>query len=494
MPPRDKNMQIISSNTTWTTGQTINLTDSVQVAHGATLTIEPGVIVNGVGGVRSIQAFGTVSAIGRPDATIVFNNINAQLSGNRLEPGNWIVDFADLNSSMILWSPEGGVRSLVQISNSLVYNTLDTNSFLIGSSIYLSYNASGSALTRNALVNIGQISVASSTDLSITENLFVDTGSRSGPFGTTVGSAIRNDNGGISVQIHGNTFQVIGRAAVEVYSGSSIGAAVNASENYFGTTDSAAIDALILDRNDSLNRASFVTVDPVLSAPDPDAPFWGVGNTNDVWAGSSANNRAWGNAGSDTFRGKGGDDRIEGGTGIDAALYSGNRANFVTDKTSSGFSVNDNSGTEGRDFLVGVERLRFTDKNVALDLDGAAGSTVKLLGTLMGPQALTNLPLVGTVLSLFDSGFTVGQLSDAIVANGIMTTLVGSASNQAFVQHVYKNIVGGPPSPETSFALTGLLDVGVLTKGAFLTKAADLPITASTVGLSGLAQTGLDFM
>jgi hypothetical protein len=485
-------MQIISTNTTWTAGQVINLTDYVQVAQGVTLTIEPGVIV------RSnewsyIEAFGTVNAIGRPDATIVFENVGLMLPEGRFERGHWNVDFADLiNSALSGFAQAGGS---FQLANSLVQTIRRfEGDFIFAPRAFFFYDENGTTLTRNAFVDFGTILGAATDNFVIRENLFVDTV----PMSKLGASAIQlSPTGGAPIQIRENTFQLNGRAAIEVSSGSfgsGTAVSINASDNFFGASDPATLNALILDRNDSLSRAAVVTATPVLSAPDPDAPFYGVGSSNDSWVGSSANNRAWGNAGSDTFRGNGGDDRIEGGTGIDTALYSGNRANFVTAKTSSGFSVNDNSGTEGRDFLVGVERLRFSDRNVALDLDSAAGSTVKLLGTVIGAQAMTNLPLVGAVLSLFDSGFTVGQLSDAVVANGIMRNLIGSASNQAFVEHVYKNIVGAPPSPETSFALTQLLEARVFTMGEFLTRAAELPITASTIGLTGLTQTGLDFI
>jgi len=48
---------IISQNTTWRRGETVNLSEEVQIANGVTLTVEPGVTINGNG--NTIKVFGT---------------------------------------------------------------------------------------------------------------------------------------------------------------------------------------------------------------------------------------------------------------------------------------------------------------------------------------------------------------------------------------------------------------------------------------------------
>jgi hypothetical protein len=44
--------------------------------------------------------------------------------------------------------------------------------------------------------------------------------------------------------------------------------------NYFGTTNTATIEAMILDRNDSLSRATVIAYQPALSALSPSAPSY----------------------------------------------------------------------------------------------------------------------------------------------------------------------------------------------------------------------------
>ena len=65
---------IISQNTTWKSGETINLTQEIQVAQGVTLTIESGAIVNGNGFQLSI--YGKLYANGSSNSHITFNNLN----------------------------------------------------------------------------------------------------------------------------------------------------------------------------------------------------------------------------------------------------------------------------------------------------------------------------------------------------------------------------------------------------------------------------------
>ena len=56
---------IIDTDTTWTSGGSpYNITSTVQIKEGVTLTIEPGVVVNGAGREFELEVFGTLNAIG----------------------------------------------------------------------------------------------------------------------------------------------------------------------------------------------------------------------------------------------------------------------------------------------------------------------------------------------------------------------------------------------------------------------------------------------
>ena len=78
----------ISSDETWTTGNIYILNDRVTVVNGATLTIEPGVIVKGVGGTGAdasalvIARGSQINALGTADNPIVFTS-----TADGIEPG-----------------------------------------------------------------------------------------------------------------------------------------------------------------------------------------------------------------------------------------------------------------------------------------------------------------------------------------------------------------------------------------------------------------------
>lgn len=92
----------------------------------------------------------------------------------------------------------------------------------------------------------------------------------------------------------------------------------------------------------------------------------------------------------DTIVGGPGDDYIDGGVGTDTAVYSGNRVDYLIQKTSIGYLVTDMKGNDGVDTLVDVEVIRFADTVVDLralslapgaTIDGPRSDSMKLAGT-----------------------------------------------------------------------------------------------------------------
>src|SRR5690606_27534150 len=78
----------ITSNTTWTTGNTYILAGRIFINEGVTLTIEPGVVVNGEAGTGTNASALVVARGGRPKAertasvAIIFSSV-----ADEIEPG-----------------------------------------------------------------------------------------------------------------------------------------------------------------------------------------------------------------------------------------------------------------------------------------------------------------------------------------------------------------------------------------------------------------------
>ena len=99
---------------------------------------------------------------------------------------------------------------------------------------------------------------------------------------------------------------------------------------------------------------------------------------DDMLFGQGGNDTLNGGAGNDTLNGGAGNDTLNGGAGIDTAVYNGNRDQYTSTQLNSSYIIS--GGIDGTDILENVERLEFSDHNVALDLDGAnsAGGIYRL--------------------------------------------------------------------------------------------------------------------
>jgi len=195
-----------------------------------------------------------------------------------------------------------------------------------------------------------------------------------------------------------------------------------------------------------------------------------------------------GTTGNDMLNGMGGDDDIDGLAGIDMSLYAGTRSGYTVTKTAAGFTVADNSGAEGTDTLVSIERLHFSNVNVALDLDGNAGNVARILGAVFGAGSISNREFVGIGLSFMDSGMSY----EALMQLAINYTLGGTSNHAAVVNLLWANVIGGAPSEANLASYVGMLDGG-MSAGALGVLAAGTVFNENNIGLVGLMQTGIEF-
>lgn len=228
-------------------------------------------------------------------------------------------------------------------------------------------------------------------------------------------------------------------------------------------------------------------------------PFARTGTAgNDVMAGTDQADILYGHDGDDLISGGAGDDllsggrgndTIDGGAGIDTAGYGGKRSHFSIVQDGGKTVVRDKVGLEGTDLLIGVERLLFSDASVALDLDGHAGMAVKVLGAVLGREAVHDKSLVGVSLGLFDAGLS----SDAVATVLIEASLGAAVSDEAFVAKVYHNITGMAPSDADLAYYVGLLRSGVHTQASLALLAAETEANKVNIDLVGLSHSGVEF-
>ena len=189
----------------------------------------------------------------------------------------------------------------------------------------------------------------------------------------------------------------------------------------------------------------------------------------------------------DTFTGQPGTDLIDGGLGTDTVVYSGPLVQYTVNKSGSRYIVSEPTGSDGTDYLTNIERLKFKDKFIAIDLDGNAGTTAKILGAVFGKDSLSNKNYVGIGLNFLDTGWTYDNLA------GLALDAAGAKTNDQIVSLLWTNVIGTKPTAADKQPFIALLDNGI-SAGALAHLAADTSFNITNINLVGLAQTGIEYI
>ncbi len=184
-----------------------------------------------------------------------------------------------------------------------------------------------------------------------------------------------------------------------------------------------------------------------------------------------------------------GDDVIDGRGGVDTVIFLGASYQYgVARSADGGLTITDHvQGRDGTDRLTNVERLKFTDKLVAYDLDGAAGTVTKILGVVFGTAAVSNERYVGIGLTYADAGLTYVDLV------GLALREAGVTTHAAAVNLLWYNLFGDAPAQEQAAPYLALLESGAQSIASLGVLAAEQDLNAQNIGLVGLHATGVTY-
>ena len=189
----------------------------------------------------------------------------------------------------------------------------------------------------------------------------------------------------------------------------------------------------------------------------------------------------------DTFKGQPGTDLFDGGLGTDTVVYSGPLKQYTVIKSGNRYIASEPTGSDDTDYLTNIERLKFSDKSIALDLDGNAGTTAKILGAVFGKESVLNKSYVGIGLSFLDAGWTYDNLA------GLALDAAGAKTNDQIVNLLWTNVIGSKPTEAEKQPFISLLENG-MSAGALAHLAADTSFNTTNINLVGLAQTGIEYI
>jgi parallel beta-helix repeat protein len=290
---------LINSDLTWTKGAApFILTGSVTISNGATLTIQPGVSV--ILGSYNFLVNGTLRALGSVAEPIRFTGSSA-------------VTFTSFSTAWNEQTRTGSIiENAVMTGTPIVIETaspkINNNTFSGGASVIINHGApvisnnTVSGLTFGAGIGGNYVDSALITGNNISgwqigvqlfafgtsvvngniissngQGVLIYSQATSGSGRPTIqDNTITNNTNGISFSITGtNTVNPI-ITGNNIYSNifnvySSVSSNINASNNWWGTTDQATINQTIYDSktNSSLGKVEFT---PFLTTPSPTAP------------------------------------------------------------------------------------------------------------------------------------------------------------------------------------------------------------------------------
>lgn len=219
---------------------------------------------------------------------------------------------------------------------------------------------------------------------------------------------------------------------------------------------------------------------------------WGFNSLNGPsLALSNQPARYAGTALADVFHSSAVNELFDGSGGVDRVVFQGIFSDYALTRPSVGWQIADRvSARDGTDTVIQVERLYFADGAVALDLDGAAGTAVRLMGALAGSNTVGNREWVGLVLGAVDTGAPLAELASL----ALRAVFGSSAENAQVVAHIYTNLFHSSPDATTLRTLTAVLDSGAYSQVDLVQYAAGLDVNAANIDLVGLSARGLEYV
>lgn len=131
---------------------------------------------------------------------------------------------------------------------------------------------------------------------------------------------------------------------------------------------------------------------------------------------------------------------IDGGRGLDTLMLNGHRDQYYIQKAGVGFSIFGNGVDE---WVTNVERLKFTNGYVALDIDGNAGQAYRLYKAAF--DRVPDVPGLGYQTNDIDTKLALSQVAGNFIASPEFQATYGNVNNSQFVTLLYQNVLDRAP-------------------------------------------------
>lgn len=178
--------------------------------------------------------------------------------------------------------------------------------------------------------------------------------------------------------------------------------------------------------------------------------------------GGGATDTLMGNAVMNLLRGNAGNDALDGGANIDTAAYTGSKVQYAINR--AGGTVSDTvADRDGIDTLISMERLKFSDTMVGLDVGKGenTGEIYRLYLTVLARNPQADAVGCGFWIDKLDKTvLSIDQVVGSFLNSQEFVARFGSStsSNDSFVNLLYQNLLGrdGHSDPGFNFWLDAL--------------------------------------
>ena len=205
--------------------------------------------------------------------------------------------------------------------------------------------------------------------------------------------------------------------------------------------------------NDALStlvdtKVGFAAPTNDISVGTPHTLVWLTGDYENI-LGSSYADTINGNLFNNTINGGRGNDKIDGGAGIDTAVYQGVHTGYTVAIASGGVVLTDKTANrDGSDSVINVERAKFTDGTLALDIapDQNAGKVYRLYQAAFARTP--DIPGVKYHLNDMETkGLPLWQIASNFLASPEFSSKYGSnPSDTQYINALYKNVLNRIPA------------------------------------------------
>lgn len=247
----------ITTNTTWDlAGSPYTLTSDINIADSITLTIDPGVEVEGES--HRLTVWGFLVANGTEGNKIHFNNLYVAQPQNGPDGAKFRIEiyYAEVDGGNICATNSGGSSS---------YGTLIVENSIISDNpqIFFQGIVDDCMIRKNIFYNFGGFNVgAIGVAMTFSQNVFMS---------WTGNYVIENWRAEALAEflVHQNTFMDTTKTAIRYIHG---GTGMTATNNFWNTPLASTIESMIWDKDDDFALSGTIPYSPFLTTPDAGAP------------------------------------------------------------------------------------------------------------------------------------------------------------------------------------------------------------------------------